>query len=96
MTGRSPNRSARMPLGYYEAKYAIHIPVNATPIDEFETPNVAVIWPTTGLIASRPAIVAKNASVHSASNVSWYRQRLIRLSLSPRSFRHAIGSSAGQ
>jgi hypothetical protein len=29
-----------------------------------------------GLIASRPTIVTKNATVHSVRTVSWYRQRI--------------------
>jgi len=74
MTGRSPYRSARIPLGNCETPYASHMPESARPIAVFETAYSAVMNGTTGLIASRAKYVTKNASIHSVNTVWRYRQ----------------------
>jgi hypothetical protein len=53
MTRRSPNRSARTPLGNCMSAKAIHIPVRTTPISVFETPKVSTMSGTRGLMTSR-------------------------------------------
>ncbi|CAM3423887.1 hypothetical protein SARU107417_09755 [Salinibacter ruber] len=69
---RSPYRSASSPLGNCEAAYAIHMPVRARPIALLDTPNASPMAGTTGLMASRAAIVAKKARVHAPRTAPWY------------------------
>ena len=72
MMRRSPYRSASKPLGNCARAYASHMPVSANPMALFETAKASPTAGTTGLIARRAAIVAKNASVHAPSTAPSY------------------------
>jgi len=81
--------------GNCASAYASQSPESARPTVPFVTPNSAVICGTSGLMTSRAAIVAANASVQRESTVCRYRQFTAEVALGVKSgFRSRAGPAA--